>query len=431
VNPRPTAVSATLTLAGVALVVWWTVTHRVPALAPWSVAAGCVAAAAWGLRMLAARVAWRRTAVVLAIAGAVAGSLAAAATDGTSCLPAIVCVLTLVADDTLPIALGAFVALGALGLTAVGAVAHPVSVLQLLAMLGAVMLGVLGGFSRRQLRRSERQAAQLVEREAAAREEAARIAIARDLHDVLAHTLGGLVLQLDAVDALLEAGDDASARARVASARELAGSGLGEARRAVSALRAPGAPASAPDVSAAALQTTLDALIDAHRSLGGVVAASTTGTPFTLGADQALAIERALQESLSNARRHAAGRPVTVAVDWQDDGVRLTVANPAPGAAPVVPSPAPDAAPVAPRPAPGAAPVVPNPAPDAAPHGPAVASAAPSAPAARRTAAASDGAHSGYGLVGMRERFAALPGGGTVTAGIVDGCFTVTAEASR
>ena len=70
---------------------------------------------------------------------------------------------------------------------------------------------------------------------------AQRQSVARDIHDVLAHSLGGLVIQLDAVEALLESGDVDAARSRVADARALAASGLGEARRAVDALRDPDA----------------------------------------------------------------------------------------------------------------------------------------------------------------------------------------------
>ncbi len=67
-------------------------------------------------------------------------------------------------------------------------------------------------------------------------EESARIA--RDIHDVLAHTLAGLVIQLEATDALLAQGVDADAiRERVQRAHALAREGLQEARRAVGALR--------------------------------------------------------------------------------------------------------------------------------------------------------------------------------------------------
>ncbi len=71
---------------------------------------------------------------------------------------------------------------------------------------------------------------------AARLEESARIA--RDIHDVLAHSLAGLTIQLEATDALLAQGADTETiRARVQRAHELAREGLRETRRAVGALR--------------------------------------------------------------------------------------------------------------------------------------------------------------------------------------------------
>ncbi|WP_084700500.1 histidine kinase [Cryptosporangium arvum] len=86
--------------------------------------------------------------------------------------------------------------------------------------------------------------------------------MARDLHAVLARSPGGLVIQLDAGDALLESGRDAEARERVIAARGLAVDGLAEAGRAVTALREP-----VGDVDA-----VLDELTTTHRELGGEVA---------------------------------------------------------------------------------------------------------------------------------------------------------------
>jgi len=67
-------------------------------------------------------------------------------------------------------------------------------------------------------------------------EEQARIA--RDIHDVLAHSLAGLSIQLEATTALLDQGaDPESIRERVDRAHQLARDGLRETRRAVGALR--------------------------------------------------------------------------------------------------------------------------------------------------------------------------------------------------
>ena len=372
--PRPTTLSAALSLAGAALVVLWLVTGRGPGTAPWAVGLAAAAAACWVARTGCALAGLRRVALGLGIAGALAGALAAAGTNGTGAVIAAVCVMQAISEPLLrPLAAGA-VAVVAVGLVAIGAIAHPVSTESLVIMIVAVGLGALSGTSRRQALAAQGQAVRLRAQEAALQEEAARIAIARDLHDVLAHSLGGLVVQLDAADALLEAGDAVSARTRIVSARELAASGLGEARRAVTTLRAPTAEDDEP-VAPEAVHGVVADLAAAHRALGGVVSLTERGRPGPMRSPVAVALERAVQESLSNARRHAPGAPVEVDLEWRDDVVRLTVSNPL---------------------------------------------APPASPAAS----------GGYGLVGMRERFAALTGG-RVDAGERDGRFTVRAEASR
>jgi signal transduction histidine kinase len=376
-TPRPSPLSAVLTLVGAALVAWSLLADVDAARPVWGLVLGMVALVAWVLRTAAAMLGLRRTALALALAAIVTGAFAAPVTSANSVVAAAVCVLVVIADESLSLGFCIAVAVGAEALIAAGAVVaqadgHPIAVLPLLGMLAGIAAGALAGYSRRLVRRSSRQAALLAEHEIAMREEASRVAIARDLHDVLAHTLGGLVIQLDAAEALLDAGDVDAARGRVTGARALAGDGLGEARRAVAALRSP-APTAERDVAPAELDATLADLVAAHRALGGEADLTVDGIAAPLSTAQATAIERALQEALSNARRHAPGRPVEASLHWGDGLVRLTVANQAAGAG-------------------------------VSPGG-------------------------GYGLVGMRERFASLPYGGTVTTDAAPDRFTVVAEA--
>jgi signal transduction histidine kinase len=326
---------------------------------------------------------------------AFAGSLVAVSTNGIGIVPVVVAVMMVVADPARPILVGLGVAIISVVLVAVGAVPFGTPVLTVLALMGGIAVAVLVGISRRQFRESEAQAALLRERELTVRAEKAQIellaqrqSVARDIHDVLAHSLGGLVIQLDAVEALLESGEVDAARSRVADARALAASGLGEARRAVGALRDPDAlpgDSDAPPADRASFDTAIADLLAAHRSLGGAVELTTTGTPRPLGPDQAVALQRALQEALSNARKHAPGEPVQALLAWSDDDVRLTVSNPLGDD--------------------------PDPFRDRAAGG---------------VLARSGG---GHGLEGMRERFAALPAGGRATAEVDSGRFIVTAEA--
>ncbi|MEV8212792.1 histidine kinase [Leifsonia sp. NPDC077715] len=376
VSSRPGGLALALTVFGAAAVGYGLVTTHSGSRPLWVVVVAFGSLALWVARSVLAHYGLARSALVCILLSTVLGAITAAPTDGLTVVPAAVGVLAVLGDIAVPL-WGGF-ALGALALllTAVSAVPVGTPVPALLSMLGGILLGAFGGLSRRQFRRAEEREALLREQEAAMREEASRVALARDLHDVLAHSLGGLVMQLDAVDALLEAGDTAAARSRVIDARGLAADGLADARRAVAALRAPASPGPAETVAADDIERTLRDLVSAHRSLGGAIEFTVEGQGRVLTADVAAALQRALQEALSNARKHAPGAPVDARLSWQTDRVRLVVSNPL-----------------------------------TAPH---------------PELAASGG---GHGLDGMRERFGALPHGATVTASAEAGRFTVTAEA--
>jgi signal transduction histidine kinase len=136
------------------------------------------------------------------------------------------------------------------------------------------------------------------------------------------------------------------------------------------------------------LDETIGDLLLAHRSLGGVVDFSVTGEPRPIGSAEASALQRALQEALSNARKHAPGQAVRVGLEWNNDRVILTVSNP-----------------------------VSNPV-DSASGGD-----------ASRGMASLAGTGGGHGLEGMRERFAALPSGGSADARLEGDRFVLTAIA--
>lgn len=186
----------------------------------------------------------------------------------------------------------------------------------------------LGGFFRRQYRERLRAAESLVAQTRRAQREQTRSAtlserarIAREIHDVLAHSLGALVLQLDAADALLDAGrSPQQVRQHVKRAHSLAVEGLTETRRAVGALRDGTAP----------VPEQLAELAFRHEAdTGAPVALDMTGNvPARLPPDAALTVFRVAQEALSNARKHAFGAPVTMTFAAEHDGVALTVSNP-------------------------------------------------------------------------------------------------------
>ena len=148
--------------------------------------------------------------------------------------------------------------------------------------------------------------------EAEMRALAERAAIARDIHDVLAHTLSGVNMQLSLADALLESGQEAKGRVAVAVARRLVVDGLDEARSAVSTLRG-------DTIDAAAAVSAL--------TTGPHEVAQILGTPYPLPSRAAHALVRAAQESLTNARRHAPGAPVRMTLEYAADVTRLVVRN--------------------------------------------------------------------------------------------------------
>jgi signal transduction histidine kinase len=328
-----------------------------------------------------------------AIAMTVFGGIGAAPSNGLLLVPAAIGVLRLLGEPRIQTWVGCAAALVAGALVAIGSLGVTMTPLGLLSMEAGLLLGVLGGFNRRQARAARERQRELAERTIVAREEHARVtlleqrqSIARDIHDVLAHSLGGVVVQLNAVEALLEAGHTDDAERRIRDARDLAASGLGDARRAVEALRMPTDDADATDADD--LVASLRELVSTHRSMAGDVTFAVDGSSTTVPSTVALALRRTLQESLSNARKHAPGEPVTAQLDWYDDRVVLTVSNPLPVSQSV----------------------------DAGHE--------PGTDASARLASSGGG----NGLPGIRERFAELDGG-SAFAGVREDCFVVRAEA--
>jgi signal transduction histidine kinase len=189
--------------------------------------------------------------------------------------------------------------------------------------LGSVaIIGFLTASGRNQyMLRAEEAELRLADAERA-REEHARAAglaeranAAREIHDILAHSLGALVLQLDALDAVLssEVHTDSRATVILSRARALAVEGLSEARQAVGTLRSDPPP-----------------LVDALRNLvetTGLGTLAIEGTPRPTSAEATVALRRAAQEGLTNAAKHAPGSAVTVRLAFAPDSIELTVTD--------------------------------------------------------------------------------------------------------
>ncbi|WP_344421226.1 sensor histidine kinase [Amycolatopsis minnesotensis] len=190
-----------------------------------------------------------------------------------------------------------------------------------LAVLGSVVL--LGYNRRARLERLEQTELALARAQQANEEHALaaalqeRARIARELHDVLAHSLSGLALNLQGARLMLArdgASDDAIAQ--VERAQRLAAEGLVEARKAVAALRDAPMP----------LEWELNDLVAGYRldtGAGAELVVDGESTEPDAGAHAT--ITRTVQEALSNTRKHAPGAPVVVTLTRREDRIGVEV----------------------------------------------------------------------------------------------------------
>jgi signal transduction histidine kinase len=313
---------------------------------------------------------------------AVAAGLGAAAGSGGTSMAVFGFIATLAASADTGLT-------AALAVTGAGVLAIEVSGLAtgggaaVLAGLPAVVIsGLLIGRNRGAYRvQAEQSAALLAQREQLqARQRQVdlldeRARIAREIHDVLAHSLGALGIQVQAARAVLsDHGDIAKADELLAAAQQMASEGLVETRRAVHALRSDAPP----------LEAELARVSETHAQRYQVAARfGTGGGPAPLPPETTLALLRVAQESLVNAAKHAAGQSIDMRLDYGDAGIRLTIRNDLGAAAA---SPRPDGAQLS----------------------------------------TADG---GYGLTGMAERLRLL--NGTLAAGPDGGQWVVTAAVPR
>jgi signal transduction histidine kinase len=157
-----------------------------------------------------------------------------------------------------------------------------------------------------------------------ARERAAALAersrLARDLHDVLAHSLSVLAVQLEAarLTAITEAAG-ANLVGQITSAHEMTRIGVLNARRALAMLRddEPPGPASLPGL-----------VSETAAALGIPIVLEVEGAPLPLDPEAGLMLYRVVQEALTNVAKHAGrGVRVTVRLAWAVGGVEVSVVD--------------------------------------------------------------------------------------------------------
>jgi signal transduction histidine kinase len=217
--------------------------------------------------------------------------------------------------------------------------------------------------------RANRRAALVAEQEVAAEQERTRIA--RDMHDVVAHSLAVVVAQADGARYIAQKDPEATETALMTistTAREA----LSDVRLLLAQLRHAQGDGPQPTL------VDLDRLFEQLRAAGLAIAVDVAGAPLPLGTSPQLAVYRIVQESLTNALRHAdTSEPVQVRFGWTPHGLDLTIAS------------------------------------------------ALVAPTGRTGAIKTAAASAGHGVAGMTER--ALLVGGHLTAGPEEGRFVVRA----
>jgi signal transduction histidine kinase len=152
-----------------------------------------------------------------------------------------------------------------------------------------------------------------------------RTRIARELHDVVAHSVSIIAVQAGAAEELLEL-DPGLARAHIASVRRTAREALTEMRRVLDVLRTD-EPGYAPQPGLARLPDLLDEV----RAAGVPVELIEQGQRPRLAPGVDLVAFRVVQESLTNVRKHAPGAATRLLLRYGAKSLQLEVANaPAP-----------------------------------------------------------------------------------------------------
>jgi signal transduction histidine kinase len=170
-----------------------------------------------------------------------------------------------------------------------------------------------------QLSVTRRQAEAVAQARSGAAVLAERQRLAREIHDVLAHSLAAQVVHLEGTRMLLENGcDTTEVLDRVTKAGDLARAGLDETKRAVAALRGQQEP----------LAEQLESLAAEFRAATDRSCAVTvTGDPERLPVETRLTVLRTAQEALTNVHKHAPDADVTMDLRAADGRCELEVTD--------------------------------------------------------------------------------------------------------
>lgn len=158
-----------------------------------------------------------------------------------------------------------------------------------------------------------------------------RTEMARELHDIAAHHLTGIIVGAQAANALADRDRPAQKR-YLAALQEDAREALDHLRLTVSLLRSDSAEIDLP----APVIDDLPHVIQEAVDRGTPVAFHTSGEPGTIGPVAGVVAVRGVQEALANARKHAPTAPVSVTATWTRGEIRITIENGATDTHPLV-----------------------------------------------------------------------------------------------
>ena len=198
----------------------------------------------------------------------------------------------------------------------------------LIVVLALLLLPWLGGVvaRTRQTARMSREAQLLAERDAARADRAVaveqeRVSIARDMHDIVAHSLAVVIAQADGARYALKA-DPAVADQALGTISSTARRALGDVRELLGALRHEQGTTPTPDID------DIERLVGEMREVGLEVDIERNGDPSSLPTSTQLAVYRIVQESLTNAYKHGErGTPVHASLTYRPDTVEIDVVN--------------------------------------------------------------------------------------------------------
>jgi signal transduction histidine kinase len=144
--------------------------------------------------------------------------------------------------------------------------------------------------------------------------------IAREMHDVVAHSVSVMVVQAGGARRIVER-DPARAVEAAAHIEEVGRAALTEMRRLLGVMHHGEEREPQPGMRG------LGALVERTRAAGLPVSLTVEGEPRSLPAGMDLAAYRVVQEALTNAIKHAGAAPTEVTVRWQPEHLELEIVD--------------------------------------------------------------------------------------------------------